>query len=250
MMQVGNCSEFVNDCDCTEYESSFKEQRDEGEKVMSKINKKIMSLFLSITMITTLIFSGITSVYAEENYNIESTYKTNVVTTEEDYQNLKDVLSSVEQYIDFEDSKLFDEEKARHNNESEEVIQIGLAYNEMYKAEKQGDYEKVNRRKRAVISGLTHYGNWCGKGNNGKSPIDILDAQCKTHDKCYSKKGMWNSSCDVDFVYNIARNFGAINKIGWHARTYAVAAIMVFAGKVGGTSALKTKFPILAPFLP
>lgn len=39
MMQVGNCSEFVNDYYCTEYESAFEEQRDEGEKVMPK-NKK------------------------------------------------------------------------------------------------------------------------------------------------------------------------------------------------------------------
>lgn len=59
---------------------------------------------------------------------------------------------------------------------------------------------------------------------------------------------MWNSKCDVQFVYNIARNFGAINKIGWRARTYAVAAMLLFAGKVGGTSALKAKYPILRPF--
>lgn len=45
-------------------------------------------------------------------------------------------------------------------------------------------------------------------------------------------------------------NFGAINKIGWRARTYAVAAMLLFAGKVGGTSALKAKYPILRPFLP
>lgn len=83
-----------------------------------------------------------------------------------------------------------------------------------------------------------------------KKPIDILDAQCKKHDNCYSANGMWNSKCDVQFVYNIARNFGAINKIGWRARTYAVAAMLLFAGKVGGTSALKAKYPILRPFLP
>lgn len=195
------------------------------------------------------IFGNTVSVFAQESA-IKTVYETDVVTTEEDYQNLKNILSSVEQYINFEDSKLFDEEKARQNNESEEVIQIGLAYNEMYKAEIQGDYEKVNRRKRAVISGLTHYGNWCGKGNNGKDPIDILDAQCKIHDNCYGTKGMWNNFCDIDLVYNIARNFGAINKIGRHARTYALAAIMIFAVKVGGIPILKAQFPVLAPYLP
>lgn len=210
--------------------------------------KKIKSMVLALTLMLG-IFGNTVSAFAQESA-IKTVYETDVATTEEDYQNLKYILSSVEQYIDFKDSKFFDEENARQNNESEEVIQIGLAYNEMYKAEIQGDYEKVNRRKRAVISGLTHYGNWCGKGNNGKDPIDILDAQCKIHDDCYGTRGMWNSSCDADLVYNISRNFGAINKIGWHARTYAVAAIMVFAGKVGGTKMLKTKFPFLANYLP
>ncbi len=64
------------------------------------------------------------------------------------------------------------EQKA--NNEythlgSQEIIDIGLAYNEMLSAEQQGNYDKVNRHKRAVINGLSHYGNWCGKGNNGKN---------------------------------------------------------------------------------
>ncbi|ENZ6562949.1 MULTISPECIES: phospholipase A2 family protein [Enterococcus] len=94
------------------------------------------------------------------------------------------------------------------------------------------------------------YGNWCGKGNSGKKPIDVLDEQCKKHDKCYELNGQWNSECDKQLVWNIAKNFGAINKIGWHARTYAVAAIVLFAGKVGGTALLKQQFPALAPFLP
>ena len=42
----------------------------------------------------------------------------------------------------------------------------------------------------------------------------------------------------------------AINKIGWHARTYAVAAVVLFAGKVGGTKVLKKLYPKLAPYLP
>lgn len=171
-------------------------------------------------------------------------------TTDADIEQLKNLFNKVDSYIGLDGSKLFDEELARENNESQEIIDIGLAYNEMLSAEQQGNYDKVNRHKRAVINGLSHYGNWCGKGNNGKKPIDILDAECKKHDNCYSANGMWNSKCDVQFVYNIARNFGAINKIGWRARTYAVAAMLLFAGKVGGTSALKAKYPILRPFLP
>ena len=130
---------------------------------------------------------------------------------------LKNLFNKVDSYIGLDGSKLFDEELARENNESQEIIDIGLAYNEMLSAEQQGNYDKVNRHKRAVINGLSHYGNWCGKGNNGKKPIDILDAQCKKHDNCYSANGMWHSKCDVQFVYNIARNFGqSIKLVGVH----------------------------------
>lgn len=212
------------------------------------MRKKLTCLFLALVMVLSSGAYNMSSVYAAEEKVFE--YETNIETTQNDINDLKELLSRVERYIDFTKNSFFDEEKARLNNESEDIIQIGLAYNEMYLNEKQGNYEKVNRRKRAVISGLTHYGNWCGKGNNGKKPIDILDAQCKKHDLCYEKKGMWNSSCDKDLVYNIAKNFGAINKIGWHARTYAVSAIVLFAGKVGGTASLKLNFPKLAPYLP
>ena len=107
----------------------------------------------------------------------------------------------------------------------------------------------LERKKRAIIKGLTRYGNWCGLGNNGKDPIDILDEQCKVHDKCYDSKGRWNSMCDVQFVHNIARNFGKIGKLGTRSRNYAIVAILLFSAKVGGTNVLKGQYPILAPFL-
>lgn len=194
------------------------------------------------------IFYGASNVYATGNQ--AGLYPAESIDTEQDMREFKQMLGAVERYIYNNGSMLFDEQEARLNNENEDIIQIGLAYNEMYIDEQLGNFEKVNRRKIAVISGLTHYGNWCGEGNNGEDPIDILDAQCKKHDLCYEQKGMWNDSCDVDLVYNIVRNFRAINKIGWHARTYAVAAVVIFAGKVGGTERLKLSYPELAPYLP
>lgn len=217
---------------------------------MKKLLKTVVSCSLTFMLCISPLAHGINNVYASENENIESVYETDIETTEDDIEQLKNLLNKVESYVDLNGNKLFDEELARENNENQEIIEIGLAYNDMLNAEQQGNYGEVNRKKRAVINGLSHYGNWCGKGNNGKKPVDILDAQCKKHDKCYEANGMWNSKCDVEFVYNIASNFGAINKIGWHARTYAVAAMVLFAGKVGGTSALKAKYPILIPFLP
>lgn len=215
---------------------------------MKKTIKKIIALSLTIFMCIGTVSSSLA--YAAENEVIKSTYDTNNTTTSGETDQLKNLLNDVEKYIDYDGNKFFDEVLARENNENEEVIEIGLAYNEMLKDEKNGKFENNNRKKRAVIKGLTRYGNWCGLGNNGKKPIDILDAQCKVHDKCYASKGQWNSGCDVQFVYNIARNFGAIKKLGWRARTYAVAAIILFAGKVGGTGVLKANFPILKPFLP
>lgn len=219
-----------------------------GDEEMIKTIKRIAILSLALLMCIGMVPNSL--VYAAEDDSIEFIYDTNIATTSEEVEQLKNLLGDVEKYIDYDGDKVFNEESARENNERQEVIEIGLVYNEMLKAEQQGKFEDNNRKKRAVIQGLTHYGNWCGKGNNGKKPIDILDAQCKIHDKCYVSKGQWNSSCDVQFVYNIARNFGAINKLGWRARTYSVAAMVLFAEKVGGTGALKAKYPILAPFIP
>merc|ERR1712055_299322 len=32
---------------------------------------------------------------------------------------------------------------------------------------------------------LVSYGNWCGFGNNGLTPVDGMDDCCMKHDKCY-----------------------------------------------------------------
>lgn len=112
---------------------------------------------------------GVNSVYAAEYDSTELIYETDVETTDADIEQLKNLFNKVDSYIGLDGSKLFDEELARENNESQEIIDIGLAYNEMLSAEQQGNYDKVNRHKRAVINGLSHYGNWCGKGNNGKN---------------------------------------------------------------------------------
>ena len=34
---------------------------------------------------------------------------------------------------------------------------------------------------------LTNFGNWCGMGNNGREPVDGMDACCKVHDLCYDE---------------------------------------------------------------
>lgn len=209
----------------------------------------ILGLILFIAVPTTA-FASTSGEYLTDSIDLDNGYDTDILTTNKDTEELKHLLKTVESYIDLEGSGLFDEERAMSNNESQEVMEIGAIYNDMLRAEEQGDYEKINRRKRAIIKGITHYGNWCGKGNNGEPPIDILDAQCEKHDRCYAANGMWNSECDLQLVHNIAKNFGAINEIGGHTRNYAVAAMSPFAWKAGGIAVLKAQYPILGPFLP
>ncbi|RXT07249.1 hypothetical protein EIZ39_13995 [Ammoniphilus sp. CFH 90114] len=41
------------------------------------------------------------------------------------------------------------------------------------------------------------YGNWCGPGCSGPNrPIDGLDACCRSHDRCYRRRGWRNCNCD------------------------------------------------------
>ena len=80
MMQVGNCSEFVNDCDCTEHESAFEEQRDEGGKVMpkqirnfKKLNLVTKSSYILVAILFVIIpFTGL--VLESLNINVISFY--------------------------------------------------------------------------------------------------------------------------------------------------------------------------------
>lgn len=197
------------------------------------------------------ILSGVLAFVMAFSFSIPSfANDVNTYTSNEDNAQLISILSKVEGYIDLEGNKLFDDEQAKLNNESNEIILIGLTYNEMLRAEQQGNYKEVNRMKRAAIGDLIRYGNWCGPKNKGETTKDLLDAQCKKHDICYQKQGMWDTDCDIKFVHNIARNFGKISKISPRAKTYALAAVMIFSNKVGGTIQLKKLFPRLAPYLP
>ncbi len=64
------------------------------------------------------------------------------------------------------------------------------------------------------------YGNWCGKGYPPKgknpTPIDLLDAGCKSHDKCYgghNNKDYHKCSCDRNFLKYIQRNYSRMTGV-------------------------------------
>jgi hypothetical protein len=55
------------------------------------------------------------------------------------------------------------------------------------------------------------HGKWCGPGHpknpdSDPEPEDALDAACRRHDLCYSKRGNPNCKCDQDLVKEIAGN--------------------------------------------
>lgn len=185
-------------------------------------NKIIISVVASILLFT---FMSI-NVFGNE-VNAKDNDTTIIQSTNE---NLSDI---IEKYID-EDSKLFNVEEAIVNNESQEVIEIGNIYNEMLKDERSGNYENVNRKKR-FLKDISRYGNWCGKGNIGETTIDILDQQCKEHDLCYQSRGQWDTSCDEEFIINLANNYDSIKEISSEAKNYAIAAKLLFKTKIGIT---------------
>jgi hypothetical protein len=49
------------------------------------------------------------------------------------------------------------------------------------------------------------YGRYCGLGNKSGQPIDALDAACKAHDRCWSRRGQFACSCDKQLVNRTAK---------------------------------------------
>lgn len=51
--------------------------------------------------------------------------------------------------------------------------------------------------------GIPVYGNWCGPGHSGGTPVDDLDRACMDHDECYGQKGYFDCGCDGQLVRDI-----------------------------------------------
>jgi hypothetical protein len=50
---------------------------------------------------------------------------------------------------------------------------------------------------------LPVYGNWCGPGHGGGTPVDDLDRACMRHDECYGRKGYFDCGCDAQLIRDI-----------------------------------------------
>lgn len=64
--------------------------------------------------------------------------------------------------------------------------------------------------------GLPIYGNWCGPGHGGGTPVDDLDRACMQHDECYGRKGYFDCGCDKKLIQNIdtALSTGQVQPLG------------------------------------
>ncbi|SHG13825.1 Phospholipase A2 [Microbulbifer donghaiensis] len=88
--------------------------------------------------------------------------------------------------------------------------------------------------------GVKVYGNWCGPGHSGGTPVDAVDRVCMKHDRCYSKKGYLNCDCDRELVRGMAkavlsRGVSAAGRIaGTAAATYFSAAPCVSYTRIAG----------------
>lgn len=117
------------------------------------------------------------------------------------YDAQKDINTVLKYTTGYSDGRVeFDTEAAKANGETDEIIEIGEGVNELSAAY----YNAAHGI--ATHEGLPLYGNYCGPGYGGEdngTPIDALDAACKTHDLCYAENGYFNCTCDQDLIDEI-----------------------------------------------
>ena len=71
---------------------------------------------------------------------------------------------------------------------------------------------------------MSHYGHWCGVGNDGQEPLDNMDECCKQHDGCYDAV-MTSGQCQVEQTGDIYINVSQVHIPG--AAPAAVLLLLV-----------------------
>jgi hypothetical protein len=107
----------------------------------------------------------------------------------------------------------FDEQKAKADNMSQYLINLGKEVQDVSIAYG----ETIGINKFSLI-----YGNWCGLKHGSGKPIDTLDSLCRTHDKCYDKRGYFACSCDRALIRGIITNATKFKKVKEYAAAYAI----------------------------
>ena len=121
----------------------------------------------------------------------------------------------------------FDYDAAMNDNVDPVVLKIGAEINKWARSLKNDGPEKGMLFSMARFN-LLVYGNYCGKGNNGKAPIDDLDGACQAHDTCYAWGGN-NEKCNQEFrqlLLTIMKETSLFD----YKHIVAVAAYKLFGG--------------------
>ena len=147
-----------------------------------------MKKLLSLLLVFTFLFSMSITALASSDHELD------------------DILEQMDPYVVTTEkgTVYFDTQKAREDNTSEYIMEIGKTLNQFSLDMQNNSNEAVKTYKLS----LPIWGNWCGPGHSGpEAPTDTLDAQCKKHDLCYSREGYFACSCDSALIENIASNF-------------------------------------------
>lgn len=112
----------------------------------------------------------------------------------------------------------FDAAAAAADGASADVLDLGAVMNQMAGPASSGPHAQ------AKLS-LPIWGNWCGPGHGGGTPIDVLDSICRTHDRCYGARGYFACSCDREIVKNIRAN---VHRMGSRESLVAAAVATYF----------------------
>ncbi|MEO7261104.1 MAG: hypothetical protein ABI047_07615 [Jatrophihabitantaceae bacterium] len=75
-------------------------------------------------------------------------------------------------------------------------------------------------------NGLVIYGNYCGPGHGDPkgdiTPVDAVDAACRTHDLCYDASGYFNCGCDRGLIVTLPAAIAATPTIAGRAAGVAI----------------------------
>lgn len=121
----------------------------------------------------------------------------------------------------------FDYDAAMNDNIDPVVLKIGAEINKWARSLKNDGPEKGMLFSMARFN-LLVYGNYCGKGNNGKAPIDDLDGACQAHDTCYAWGGN-NEKCNQEFRQRLLTIMQKTSLFDYK-HIVAVAAYKLFGG--------------------
>lgn len=168
-----------------------------GEKFLMR---KVVSILLAtLFLISSSFFGG--------NANAsETTVKDSPLTDEELLHAEKQLKPYI--YYEKDGQLLIDLEKAKEDGLRAEYIEIGSLVNQLSKQMDDHENQKNNSSDIQLDKiSLPIWGNWCGPGHGGGPAVDVLDAGCRAHDKCYAERGYFNCACDRALVNYINANY-------------------------------------------